>query len=94
MVEKKVQSLDEALGKKKAEKPVEVEKPVEEYKDPEGYRDGMRLGAAPWEEKGAERGKDGSVHVWQENPEHAVGNLHPDFEPQAKSPDAVGYKDE
>jgi hypothetical protein len=90
MVEKKVQSLDEALGKKKAEKPVEVE----EYKDPEGYRDGMRLGAAPWEEKGAERGKDGSVHVWQENPEHAVGNLHPDFEPQAKSPDAVGYKDE
>jgi hypothetical protein len=36
----------------------------------------------------------GAVPVWQENPEHALGKLHPDFAPQKMSPDNVGYGDE
>jgi hypothetical protein len=88
--QKRTPSFEEALNKKKEEE----EPVVGDYIDPPGMRDGVKLEVDPYVAKEAPRGKDGSVHVWHENPEHNLGKVHPDFTPQKMSSDAVGIADD
>lgn len=95
MTASKRPSLDDLVKPKKEEK---EETPVVEenttHVDPPGMQDGVWIGAVDRGVTQEEINASGNVHVWQENPEHALGKLHPDFQPQAPNPDCVGYSNE